>query len=294
MHDALERSGDDLNIYGYPYDGIDSYLTPELIKTYSGIFDDAERAVTQQPELLERVKIARLPLEFAILNISLRNVNDDLTYFDKSNDDWQVKREMRQRLNNFVELANKAGIKRLDEHGISPDEYKRSVNQQIKVSVKGNLAYGKPVKLLTRHSEKYPVGGGAALTDGLHGPNDYHCNWLGFEDEHLEAIIDLGKVQPIQFIKTNFLQQWYAWIWLPLKVDFYLSEDGKNFSLLATIKNRVADTEPGVFTKAFDVAAKGKRARFIKVFAQSRLQCPDWHIGAGGKAWVFIDEIVVE
>jgi len=34
---------------------------------------------------------------------------------------------MRQRLNNFVELAKKAGIERLEEHGTSPDEYKQSV-----------------------------------------------------------------------------------------------------------------------------------------------------------------------
>ncbi len=294
MHDALEESGDNLDIYGYPYDGIDSYLTPELIKNYSKIFNDAERATINQPEFLERVKIARLPLEFAILDISLRNINDDLTYFNKSTDDWQVKPDMRQRLNNFVELANKAGIERLEEHGTSPDEYKQSVEQQLKVSVKGNLAFGKPVKLLTQHSEKYPVGGGAALTNGLHGPNDYHCNWLGFEDEHLEAIIDLEAVQPIHRIKTNFLQQWYAWIWLPLKVEFFLSEDGENFTHLKTFQNSVSDAEPGAFAKVFDAEAKGKQARFIKVVAQSRMKCPDWHIGAGGKAWIFIDEVVVE
>jgi len=293
MHDALEQSGDSLYIYGYPYDAIDSYLTPELIKTYSAIFDHAEQAVSDQAELLERVKIARLPLEFAILDISLRNVNDDMTYFDKTGDDWKVKPDMRQRLNNFVDLANKAGIKRLEEHGTSPGEYQKSIEQQLRVSVKGNLAFGKPVKLNTQYSEKYPVGGGTALTDGLHGPNDYHCNWLGFEDEHLEAIIDLGEVQEISRIKTTFLQQWYAWIWLPLKVEFYLSENGENFELLASIKNTVPDTEPEAFTKEFNVEATGKTARYIKVFAESRLKCPDWHIGAGGKGWIFIDEIAV-
>ncbi|MDZ7262410.1 MAG: beta-N-acetylhexosaminidase, partial [candidate division KSB1 bacterium] len=80
----------------------------------------------------------------------------------------------------------------------------------------------------------------------------------------------------------------------PLKVDFYLSEDGKNFRHLATVHNTVADTEPGAFTKEFQVEANGTKARYIKVFAQSRSKCPEWHIGAGGKAWIFIDEIVVE
>ena len=112
----------------------------------------------------------------------------------------------------------------------------------MKVSVKGNLAFGKPVKLQTQHIEKYTVGGGVALANGLHGANDYHCNWLGFKDEHLEVIIDLEEVQPISRIKTNFLQQWYAWIWLPMKVEFNLSEDGENFTHLKTIPNSIPDT----------------------------------------------------
>ncbi|MBI4811599.1 MAG: hypothetical protein HY800_09225 [Ignavibacteriales bacterium] len=164
----------------------------------------------------------------------------------------------------------------------------------MKVSVKGNLAFGKPVILNTRHSEKYPVGGGVALTNGLHGPNDYHCNWLGFEGEHMEAVVDFGRVQNISRIKTNFLQQYYAWIWLPLKVDFSISQDGKNFTHVLSIQNDVPDTVGGVFTNEFIAEDIHKSARYIKVFAKSRLKCPDWHIGAGGKAWIFIDEIVVE
>jgi hypothetical protein len=39
---------------------------------------------------------------------------------------------------------------------------------------------------------------------------------------------------------------------------------------------------------------KDAKARFIKVIAKNIGQCPDWHVGKGGKAWLFIDEIVVE
>ncbi|MFZ5517649.1 MAG: DUF4838 domain-containing protein [Candidatus Zhuqueibacterota bacterium] len=294
MHDALEASHDNLNIYGYPYDGIDSYLRPELIAAYSELFDRAEAAVRDQPEFSERVKTARLPLEFAILDISLRDVNADLSYFDKSEKGWTVKPAMRQRLENFVRQAEKAGIRLLEENGTTPQHYLKSVQQLLRVSVQGNLAFGKPVTLNTRHSEKYPVGGGSALTNGLHGPNDYHYNWLGFEDEHLEAIIDLGQSHPIQRIQTTFLQQWYAWIWLPEFVEFSISEDGEHFDLVNQVKNTIPDTQPEAFTQQFQTEVSGKSARYIKVFASSRLKCPGWHIGVGGKAWIFIDEIVVE
>jgi hypothetical protein len=40
------------------------------------------------------------------------------------------------------------------------------------------------------------------------------------------------------------------------------------------------------------VAALG--VRYIKVRAKNIGACPDWHPGSGGKAWLFVDEIMVE
>jgi hypothetical protein len=293
MHDALERSGKGLDIYGYPYDAFTSYLTPSLIDEYTRLFDQAEQAVSGDSTLLERVKVARLPLEFAILDISMHDATPELSYFDKQASKWTVKPAMRKRLAEFVALAKRAGIQRLEESGTSPDEYQRSVEQQFHVSVEGNLAFGKPVHLLTSYSEKYPAGGAGALTNGLHGPNDYHNNWLGFEGEDLDAIIDLGRDTTFSSVTIGFLQQWYAWIWLPLHIDVDISSDGKNYTLVSSIANTVPDTTAGAFSKQFVLNLGQQRARYIRVSALSRKTCPDWHLGAGQKSWIFADEIVV-
>lgn len=294
MHDALAKSGKELSIYGYPYDAIEGYLSPSLIKTYSRLFDDAERAVKHQPEVLERVKDARLPLEFAILDISLHDPAPELSYFHKQGTRWSVRTAMRDRLDAFVSQAKKAGIQRLEEGGISPDEYRRSIEQVLYLPDVGDLAIGKPVRLLSQHSEKYPAGGGAALTDGLRGPNDYHCNWLGFEGENLDAIIDLQEPKVVHSVSTRFFQHLDAWIWLPLKVEFSVSLDGTTFTPVASLSNTVPDTTSGAFTKDFESCIQPVQARYVRVSAQSRLACPDWHIGAGQKSWIFIDEVVVE
>ena len=34
--------------------------------------------------------------------------------------------------------------------------------------------------------------------------------------------------------------------------------------------------------------------RFVRVRARNRGVCPEWHKGAGGKAWIFADEIIIE
>ena len=293
MENALESSGKNLDIYGYPYDAIDSYLTPQLMRSYSNLFDRAERAVANHKELLARVKIARLPLEYAVLDISLHDVNMELSYFNKDGRTWTVKRSMIGRLDRFVAESERAGIVRLEEHGTSPEDYRKSVMHMLHVSIKGNMAFRKPVSVLTQYSAKYPVGGGKALTDGLHGPDDYHCNWLGFEGNDCEAIVDLQSVKKVRKIETSFLQEWYAWIWLPLEVDFSVSTDGKIFRPVGVVRDPVPDTTGGAFSTPFNLNVPDIRARYIKVDAVSRKVCPDWHIGAGQKSWIFIDEIVV-
>ena len=43
------------------------------------------------------------------------------------------------------------------------------------------------------------------------------------------------------------------------------------------------------FATRFDV-----KARFVRIWAKNIGLCPAWHPVAGGKAWVFVDEVVVE
>jgi len=37
-----------------------------------------------------------------------------------------------------------------------------------------------------------------------------------------------------------------------------------------------------------------EKVRYVRVKAENISVCPEWHPGAGGKAWLFIDEIVVK
>ncbi|MBT5057023.1 MAG: hypothetical protein HOM68_10835, partial [Gemmatimonadetes bacterium] len=50
----------------------------------------------------------------------------------------------------------------------------------------------------------------------------------------------------------------------------------------------------GVRTERFNLDMTPTTARYVKVLLRNRKACPPWHGGAGGKAWVFTDEIVIE
>jgi hypothetical protein len=294
LHDSLEKSGGDLQIYGYPWDGIRTYLTPGLLDRYTGLFDQAEAAVAGDPDLLKRVKFARLPLEFAILEISKRNMTPKLSLFIRENGRFRINPDMAGRLQRFVGWANRTDFRRLQEDGTSPDEYKTRTEEFFAVGMKTHLALDRPVRLSIPASEKYPVGGAAALTDGLKGVRDYHFNWLGFEETEMDAVVDLGETTKIRSVSVDFFQDTNSWIWVPEQVEFFVSRDGVSFERIGLRNRRTDDRFAAAIIENFSVSLASPPTRFVKVKTRSRLRCPAWHKGAGGKAWIFADEIVVQ
>ena len=177
---------------------------------------------------------------------------------------------------------------------MSPDEYREHMEKFFEVGMAEHLGLEKPVTLLTIHSEKYPVGGGKALTDGLKGTDDYHCNWLGFEANEMEAVIDLQKEMDIRLISADFLQDHNSWIWMPKKVEFFVSNDGVSFKKVGEADVKSDEKKSGAFTENFKCEFQNIKARYVKIQTSSLLYCPDWHKGAGGKSWIFCDEIIVK
>ena len=90
---------------------------------------------------LERVKKARLPLEFAILDISLRNVSPELSYFTFEQGKRIINHEMVSRLETFVEQAIKFGFTKVEEHGTKPEHYQETVMDYIQRSISENMVY---------------------------------------------------------------------------------------------------------------------------------------------------------
>ena len=154
---------------------------------------------------------------------------------------------------------------------------------------------GRSIKINNPYSPHYTGGGDIALIDFIRGSNNFRTgDWQGYEGIDLDVIIDLGKIQKINQISTGFLLNQNSWIFMPTQVDYKISTDGKYFKAVGSVFNDIPENYNRAIIKDFTLKNINKKTRYIRVLAKNIVVCPDWHKGAGEKAWIFADEIVVE
>ncbi len=155
-------------------------------------------------------------------------------------------------------------------------------------------AFRAPVHLQHPFSPRYPGSGANALTDGMCGTERYATDWQGFEQNDLDATIDLGKREVIDTVRIGFLENSSLWIFYPLSVNVSVSSDGKNFRPMPSVVTTEQVLGNGSSRRDFVALKQHMKCRYVRVHAVNRRTCPPGHPGSGGKAWLFADEIVVE
>lgn len=142
---------------------------------------------------------------------------------------------------------------------------------------------------------QYTAGGKLALIDGVHGDVNWRKGeWQGYQGQNFEAVIDFKSPQDMNQLSSTYLQDSRAWILMPKKVEYYASMNGKDYILLSTVNNTVDPKDETVQLKDFSADILPTQARYLKVKAYYYGKLPEWHQGAGGEAYIFIDEISVK
>jgi hypothetical protein len=114
MHDALEKSGTDLKIFGGPRDHSDDYLSPDLIAQYDRLFDEAQRLVSGDLALTSRVQVARLPLMYAKLRLGVGEVDSRLKETDR-----------------LFSIAERQGLQMFNEWDLTTEKFKQETYDKL-------------------------------------------------------------------------------------------------------------------------------------------------------------------
>lgn len=133
------------------------------------------------------------------------------------------------------------------------------------------------------------------MIDGIYGTENWRKgDWQGYQSQDFECVIDLKKEQSVTSFSANCLQDSPSWILMPTKVDYYVSNDNINFTLVGAVENTIPAMETE--TKINDFYFKSQNpipARYVKVIAHNYGKLPEGHQGFGGDAFIFIDEIAI-
>ncbi len=159
----------------------------------------------------------------------------------------------------------------------------------IKIQHKWEVSYETP------YSNQYTAGGNDGLIDLLRGNESFSSGrWQGYYGDDFIATLDMKENRDIKSVKIGMLQSPYSWIWFPKSIRISISEDGQHYVEAGIIKNDYPLNSSGTTIKDFELSGLQKNARYIRIQAENIGVCPDWHVGAGEKAWIFMDEIIVE
>jgi hexosaminidase len=156
---------------------------------------------------------------------------------------------------------------------------------------------GKAITYKDKYSDRYTAGGDQGLLNGLQGSVHYNDGqWQGFRGVDIELVVDMGSVTDIKGISVGFMQNMTTWIFLPANIQFLVSDldDAASFKQVGEFLTAVPMENKEAMVKNYSRAYNDLKARYVKVIAKNPGPCPDWHPGAGGPSWVFVDEIIIE
>ena len=146
--------------------------------------------------------------------------------------------------------------------------------------------------------ERYGKDADIALMDGKKGiPDDFYNDWLGFQGVDMEATIELAVPTNINMVKVGLCHQPQSWVMWPKGVWVSFSKDGKEFTDWQLAELPVFD-RPDKMQGFGRIEARlrtdGKEWKYVRVKVENQGVLPDWHPYKGEKAWIMVDEVVVE
>ena len=144
------------------------------------------------------------------------------------------------------------------------------------------------------YSDQYTAGGDIALIDLQRGNDNFRVGmWQGYYGVDVDVTIDLGEQTSITRLAGSFLQDQDSWIFMPEKVEFFISNDGKTFKSVGVVENEVAPDAEDAVIQELEIR-KRLNARYVRMVATNPGPCPKWHVGAGEPSWIFCDEVIID
>ena len=169
----------------------------------------------------------------------------------------------------------------------------KPVGRSARVIVRMHRAAGKTIALKNPSAAQYSGSGPGSLINGVQGSTERYgdSEWLGFEGTDCEAVIDMGQSVDMRKLSFRFFNGPGQWIYPPREIAISTAEAPGQFGPETTTRLSANAASGKIVSIAVLANAKG---RYLRVRIPNYGVIPEGAQGAGHKAWLFVDEIVVE
>ena len=144
--------------------------------------------------------------------------------------------------------------------------------------------------------------GEAALVDGVRGDVDWRKGeWFGLQGQDLSVLVTPPTPKRFKRLEVDLslLHDQRSWITYPKRVEMYLIKaNGEEWLAAWSDYEEIEDIPAEIMHWRTDYMDQGPRMRpkiaGIRFVFKNAGPLPDWHLGAGGETFIFIDEISIQ
>ena len=291
MSEQAAKYGSLMTVADGPTVPIKTHLRPELMDQYNYFFNQAEDVIKADPEIRDRVKLARLPIVFTSLEQAKVYGNEKRGLFLNINGRWMAVPGMKTLATDFAGECKRLGVKYLGNGSLTPDEFANSIMAFTEQNVNSHKAIKQPVVMRRAPNQRFSGGNLSLLTDGLIGGLDPKYGWIGYEQYDMESTLTLAAPKNVSSLNIRFLHDPSKNIFLPKSVKVQISSDGTNYESIGSksASSKATSNKPTIEAFTFNVGKKSVKS--VKIDGLNPKTVPTGFMGSGQPSWIFADEI---
>lgn len=137
-------------------------------------------------------------------------------------------------------------------------------------------------------------GSSSLLNNLVKGETNFRDgNWLAWRSQPMKAMILLSKPTTVSSVAIGGLVDIGSYIMPPLKIEVWGGDEPGQLKKLGSLQPQQPDKMGSLYLRGFECKFPPSTVKYLRLLVQPVQQLPSWHPGRGDKAWVFIDEILI-
>ena len=150
------------------------------------------------------------------------------------------------------------------------------------------------VVYITAPDKQYADEKGKLLMNREKGEADFRFGgWVAYRQNRMECLLGFNEAVPVKQVTISSLVDMGSYIMPAQSIEIWGGNDPKDLRRLGKLVPEQPKSMKSSYSKGLDCRISPATVKYIKIVATPVAKLPSWHPGKGDKAWIFVDEVLV-